>query len=131
MVNTYALAKLQDEMTPQLKAGFIEDTLLDPHAANNDVVSGKQVSLRAGRSAGLAKGDVSTLPVEGQGPAAPTFPSIGQRGQGLLPAHSARGHGDGGIYNLWGQVPVKSEARVHYYNLTAMGVTHSGKTGVS
>ena len=38
----------------------------------------------------------------------------------------------GGIYNLWGQVPVKSEGpAVHYYNLTAMGVTHSGKTGVN
>jgi hypothetical protein len=37
-----------------------------------------------------------------------------------------------GIYNLWGQVPVKSEGPlVHYYNLTDMGVTHSGKTGVN
>jgi hypothetical protein len=38
----------------------------------------------------------------------------------------------GGIYNLWGQVPVKSDGPVvHYYNLTGMGVTHSGKTGVN
>ncbi len=38
----------------------------------------------------------------------------------------------GEIYNLWGQVPVKSDgAVVHYYNLTDMGVTHSGKTGVN
>ena len=38
----------------------------------------------------------------------------------------------GEIYNLWGQVPVKSDGPlVHYYNLTAMGVTHSGKTGVN
>ena len=38
----------------------------------------------------------------------------------------------GGIYNLWGQVPVKSDGPVvHYYNLTDMGVTHSGKTGVN
>jgi Bacterial Ig-like domain len=37
-----------------------------------------------------------------------------------------------GIYNLWGQVPVKSDGPVvHYYNLTDMGVTHSGKTGVN
>ena len=36
------------------------------------------------------------------------------------------------IYNLWGQVPVKSFGPlVHYYNLTDMGVTHSGKTGVN
>ena len=38
----------------------------------------------------------------------------------------------GEIYNLWGQVPVKSDGPVvHYYNLTDMGVTHSGKTGVN
>ena len=38
----------------------------------------------------------------------------------------------GGIYNLWGQVPVKSAGPlVHYYNLTDMGVTHSGKTGIN
>ena len=37
----------------------------------------------------------------------------------------------GGIYNLWGQVPVQSDGPlVHYYNLTNMGVTHSGNTGV-
>jgi hypothetical protein len=39
VVNTYALATIQKEMPPSLQAGFIEDTLLDPHAANNDVVS--------------------------------------------------------------------------------------------
>ena len=37
VVNTYAIVKLAGEMTPQLKSGFIEDTLLDPHAANNNV----------------------------------------------------------------------------------------------
>ena len=34
-------------------------------------------------------------------------------------------------YNLWGQVPVKSDGPlVHYYNLTPSEVTHSGKTGI-
>jgi hypothetical protein len=37
-----------------------------------------------------------------------------------------------GIYNLWGQVPVRSQGPVvHYYDLTPMGTTHSGKTGVA
>jgi hypothetical protein len=36
------------------------------------------------------------------------------------------------IYNLWGQVPVRSDGPlVHYYNLSDMGTTHSGKTGVN
>ena len=35
------------------------------------------------------------------------------------------------MYNLWGQVPVKSDGPVvHYYNLTPSKVTHSGKTGI-
>ena len=35
-------------------------------------------------------------------------------------------------YNLWGQVPVKSNGPlVHYYNLTPGKVTHSGKTGMN
>ncbi len=35
------------------------------------------------------------------------------------------------LYNLWGQVPVKSNGPlVHYYNLTPSKVTHSGKTGI-
>ena len=44
MVNTYAIVKLQDQMTPELKAGYIEDTLLDPHAANNNL-PGQQYSI--------------------------------------------------------------------------------------
>ena len=34
VVNTYAIVKLEGKMTPQLKSGYIEDILLDPHAAN-------------------------------------------------------------------------------------------------
>ncbi len=43
VVNTYAIVTLEREMTPQLKSGYIEDTLLDPHAANNNV-PGQQMS---------------------------------------------------------------------------------------
>ena len=53
VVNTYALVTLQREMTPQLKAGFIEDILLDPHAANNNV-PGQQMSF-GGALGGLAR----------------------------------------------------------------------------
>ncbi len=127
VVNTYALATLQKEMTPQLKAGFIEDTLLDPHAANNDVVSGKQMSF-AGPLDGLAEVLVSNYQGEAKDPP-PYFPSIVYEANVFFEHTQATA---GGIYNLWGQVPVRSEGPpVHYYNLTAMGVTHSGKTGVN
>jgi hypothetical protein len=127
VVNTYALATLQKELPPQLQSGFIEDTLLDPHAANNDIVSGKQMSF-AGVLSGLADSLVTNYQGEAKDPPA-YFPSIVDEANVFFEHTEATA---GGIYNLWGQVPVKSDGPlVHYYNLTAMGVTHSGKTGVN
>ncbi len=126
VVNTYAIVKLSTEMTPQLKSGFIEDTLLDPHAANNDIVSGTQMSF-AGALSGLAKAIVTNYQGEAKDPPA-YFPSIVDEAQVFYEHSSATASG---IYNLWGQVPVKSDGPlVHYYNLTPSGVTHSGNTGV-
>ncbi len=127
VVNTYAIVKLSTEMTPQLTSGFIEDTLLDPHAANNDLVSGKQISY-AGPLAGLAQAIVTNYQGEAKDPPA-YFPSIVDEAQ-VFYEHTAATAG--GMYNLWGQVPVKSDGPlVHYYNLTPSGVTHSGNTGVA
>ncbi len=126
VVNTYALATIQGEMTPSLKSGFIEDTLLDPHAANNDIPSGKQMSF-AGPLAGLAQIVVTDYQGEAKDPPA-YFPSIVDEANVFFEHTQSTASG---IYNLWGQVPVKSDGPlVHYYNLTAMGVTHSGNTGV-
>ncbi len=126
VVNTYAIVKLSTELTPELKSGFIEDTLLDPHAANNDIVSGKQMSF-AGPLAGLAQVLVTDYQGEAKDPPA-YFPSIVNEANVFYEHTPATATG---IYNLWGQVPVKSDGPlVHYYNLTASGVTHSGNTGV-
>ena len=67
VVNTYAIVTLQGEMTPQLKAGYIEDTLLDPHAANNNV-PGQQMSF-GGALGGLARVIVTNYQARGQGSA--------------------------------------------------------------
>jgi hypothetical protein len=113
-------------MTPQIKAGFIEDTLLDPHAANENV-PGQQMSF-AGPLAGLASLIVNNYQARANDP--PAFiPSVVDQAQVFF-QHSQSTSGE--IYNLWGQVPVKSDGPVvHYYNLTDMGVTHSGKKGVA
>ena len=50
VVNTYAIVKLEGKMTPQLKSGYIEDILLDPHAANSNV-PGQQISFGGGHLA--------------------------------------------------------------------------------
>jgi len=126
VVNTYAIVRLESMMTPQLKAGFIEDTMLDPHAANNDL-PGKQYSV-AGPLAWLANIEVSDYQGEAKDPPA-YFPSVVDEAQ-VFYQHTPATAGE--IYNLWGQVPVKSDGPiVHYYNLTPMGVTHSGKTGIA
>jgi len=125
VVNTYAIVKLEGMMTPQLKAGYIEDTLLDPHAANNNL-PGQQYSI-AGPLGWLANMEVSNYQGEAKDPPA-YFPSVVDEAQ-VFYQHTAATAGE--IYNLWGQVPVKSDGPVvHYYNLTPMGVTHSGKTGI-
>jgi hypothetical protein len=126
VVNTYAIVSLESSMTPQLKAGYIVDTLLDPHAANNNV-PGQQISF-AGPLAGLARMIVTGYQSNADDP--PAFiPSVVDEAQVFFQHTQATA---GGIYNLWGQVPVRSEGpAVHYYNLTDMGVTHSGTTGVA
>jgi hypothetical protein len=126
VVNTYALVKLENMMTPQLKAGYITDTLLDPHAANNNL-PGKQYSV-AGPLAWLANIEVSHYQAQAKDPPA-FFPSEVDQAQVFYQHTTASSDA---IYNLWGQVPVTSDGPVvHYYNLTPMKVTHSGNTGVA
>ena len=126
VVNTYALNALQSQMPPQVKAGYIEDILLDPHAANQNV-PGQQMSF-GGVLGGLARAIVTNYQAEAKDPPA-FFPSSVDDAIVFFEHSQASASG---IYNLWGQVPVKSDGPlVHYYNLTDMGVTHSGKTGVN
>jgi hypothetical protein len=126
VVNTYAIVKLEGSMTPELKAGYIVDTLLDPHAANNDL-PGQQISFR-GPLAGLARMIVTDYQSNAHDP--PAFiPSVVDEARVFFQHTPSTA---GGIYNLWGQVPVRTAGPlVHYFNLTDMGVTHSGKTGVA
>jgi hypothetical protein len=126
VVNTYAIVKLESMMTPELKAGYIVDTLLDPHAANNNL-PGEQMSF-AGPLGGLARMIVTNYQSNANDP--PAFvPSIVDQARVFFQHTEAA---PGAIYNLWGQVPVRSDGPVvHYYNLSDMGVTHSGKRGVA
>jgi len=126
VINTYAIVLLEHDMTPELKAGYIVDTLLDPHAANNNV-PGKQYST-AGPLSELANAEINSY--QGRAKDPPAFvPSIVDEAQVFYQHNTATADA---IYNLWGQVPVRSKGPVvHYYNLSAMGTTHSGKTGIA
>ena len=126
MINTYAIVKLKNMMTPGLEAGYITDTLLDPHAANNNL-PGQQLSIAGGVLAPLAKAIITNYQARADDP--PVFiPSMVDQAQVFFEHTAAKGSE---LYNLWGQVPVKSNGPVvHYYNLTPSKVTHSGKTGI-
>jgi hypothetical protein len=129
VVNTQALVALEKQMTPQLKAGYIQDTLLDPHPANN-AISGGEYSVTSGPLGWLATAEISSFQSKAKDP--PVFiPPIVNDAEVFYEHTTAdNSHGvNDNIYNLWGEVPVKGPA--HYYNLTAAGATHAGNTGVN
>lgn len=126
VVNTYAIVALEREMTPEIQSGYVVDIVLDPHAANNNV-PGQQMSA-GGMLGGIARAVVTGYQARANDP--PVFIPAAVDEADVFFQHSQAAAT--GIYNLWGQVPVKSNGvAVHYYNLTAMGATHSGKTGVN
>lgn len=128
VVNTQALIRLGADMPPQLKAGWIEETLLDPHAANT--TSGQQYSVADNPLGWLAKGLIDSYQSKAKDPL-PFVPSFVDQAQVFYqqnPASRDR-NTNSHIYNLWGQVPVTGVAS--YFNLTASGATHSGNTGVT
>ena len=129
VVNDQALLRLESAMPRQLQAGYIELTMLDPHAANADL-PGQQYSVGDGPLAWLAKGIIDSYQARAKDPPV-SVPSIVDQAQ-VFYQHTpaSRDHGvNGGLYNLWGQVPVHGPA--YYFNLTGDGATHSGKTGVT
>jgi hypothetical protein len=128
VVNDQALLRLESATPRRLRAGYIELTMLDPHAANADI-PGQQYSVGDGPLAWLAKGTIDSYQAQSRDPPA-SVPSIVDQAQ-VFYQHTpaSRDHGvNGGLYNLWGQVPVHGPA--YYFNLTGDGATHSGKTGV-
>lgn len=132
VVNTVAIVALGRQMPPQLEAGFIEDTLLDPHAANS-AVTVPRVST-SGLLGGLARAVIDSYETEAKDPPVFIPPEVDDAQVFYQHTPAEHDHGvEGGIYNLWGQVPVRNPSGkpIAYYNLTAAGATHSGNTGVA
>ncbi len=131
VVNDQAIRRLETKMPlpPQLKAGYLDVTMLDPHAANPDV-PGQQYSVASGPLGWLARAVINNYQARAHDPRV-TVPPGADRVEVFYehtPASRAHGANDD-IYNLWGQVPVPG-GPVNYFNLTPTGATHSGPTGV-
>jgi len=129
MINSQLLIYLEKHMPTQLQAGWIEDTLLDPHSANTGG-PGTQYSVADNPIGWIAKGILDVYQSKAKDPLVTVPPFVDQAQVFYQQTPASRDHGvNAHIYNLWGQVPVKGQA--DYFNLTAAGATHSGKTGVS
>jgi hypothetical protein len=132
VVNTQAMVALEKSMTPELRAGYIMDTMLDPHAASNSMPG--QYSVSGGIFGALASGLIHNYQSQAKDPGV-YVPSIVDAAQVFYQhTRASHDHGvNGGTYNLWGQVPVPNYSNnpIAYYNLTAAGATHSGNYGVA
>src|SRR5262249_23645514 len=104
VVNTQAIIALQSSMTPQLKAGYMKDTLLDPHPASN-AIPGQEYSVTSGLLGRLATAEISSFQSKAKDP--PVFiPSIVNDAEVFYQhTRAANSHGvNSDLYNLWGEV---------------------------
>ena len=126
VVNTQAIVKVEAAASPGISAGYLDDTLLDPHAANPDF-PGQQYST-GGPFGWIAKLAIDNYQARARDPLA--FIPAGVDSAEVFYQQTPADHdaSNDHIYNLWGQVPVKGDAT--YYDLTADGIVHSGKQGV-
>ena len=122
VVNTVAIKRIEQNAPAPIRQGYLEETLLDPHAANN-AFPGKQYSVD-GVFSGLAGMILENYQARAKDPFA-SVPAGVDRAEVFYQHSPAK---SSAIYNIWGQVPVRGPAS--YFNLTASGATHSGKTGV-
>ena len=128
VVNTRAIALAAAKETPQLKAGYWEDTLLDPHAANPDT-PGRQYSVASGLLGAIAKLTIDNYQARARDPLAYVPDRIDSSQVFYQQSPANRDHNEnGGIYNLWGEVPVQGADT--YFNLTPSGIVHGGNNGV-
>jgi hypothetical protein len=128
VVNTQAIVRVEAKATPAIKAGFLEDTLLDPHAANPDF-PGKQYSVADNPIGWIARLAIDNYQARARDPLVFIPKGVDAAEVFYQQAPANRDHNVNlGVYNLWGQVPVKG-AKV-YFDLTSDGVVHSGQNGI-
>jgi hypothetical protein len=130
VINSLVVQELNAQGWPaNLKAGYINMTMLDPHAANSNL-RGPQYSVSNDQ---FGIGTVASLEINAYQSKAddplPIVPPNVQEAQVFF-QHTpvSEAETNNGIYNLWGQVPVKGNAE--YFNLTAPGISHAGTFGV-
>ena len=121
VVNSQADQLLEQKEAPQIAAGFIKMTMIDPHAATAKSPSG-QYSVSGGIIGGIAQKAIDWYQFASKDPlaAVPANVDQGEVFYQHTPVNQAKTNS--GIYNLWGQVPVRGTAT--YYDITGPGMSH-------
>lgn len=127
VVNSLTAQLLQIKQSPNIERGYIKMTMLDPHAANNSA-PGYQYSIKNGLSGDIAKWVIRTYQWGAEDPYASVPKNVDSADVFWQHTRVEVANANHGIYNLWGQVPVRGKAR--YYDLTGPGISHSGDFGV-
>ena len=127
VINSLAALRLRDEAPPSLEAGYLKVTMLDPHAANN-AVAGQQYSVSNGLLGWYAKLSIDRYQERAKDPAVLVPDNVDDAEVFYQHTPVSEAQSNGGIYNLWGQVPVHGPAR--YFDITGPGISHSGTFGV-
>ena len=117
--------------TPALARGYTELTLLDPHPAGNGI-KGQQYSVEGGIVGDVAKGEIRSFQGKANDPLPYIAPNVSDAQVYYQHTPVGLAHTNGGIYNLWGDVPVAAApgVPVHYANLTGSGISHAGDFGI-
>jgi hypothetical protein len=139
VVNSLAIVRLASIEPPPMQAGYLEETMLDPHAATN-AFKGPQYSVASGLLGDLARSEIKSFQAKANDPV-PFVPSNVDRADVFfqhtpVSESETRFAWPGTIprapfaspINIWGQVPVVG--RANYFDLTARGISHAGKFGV-
>ena len=79
-------------------------------------------------SAGIAKMSIDRFQARAKDPAAFVPANVDDAEVFYQHTPVSEAQSNGGIYNLWGQVPVHGPA--HYFDITGPGISHSGTFGV-
>lgn len=127
IVNSRAAQLLQVKADPGIASGYIKMTMLDPHSANNNA-PGYQYSIKGGAVGRIAKDTIRLYQWQASDPVASVPKNVDSAE--VFWQHTQVGVADTnqGVYNLWGQVPVRGNAT--YYDVTGPGISHAGDFGV-
>ncbi len=128
VVNMLAIERVEAKALPAIRAGYLEDTLLDPHAANPDT-PGKQYSVADNLFGWVSEQLIDNYQARARDPLVTVPAGVSASEVFYQQTPASRDHASNlGAYNLWGQVPVPGASV--YFNLTDAGAVHSGADSV-